>query len=353
MLHLRPLLFLSARAVTPAAAPRRELRRRDRAAVEVRARCGNVELRAVTDAEKASGYIGAIEGEIPYNSDSHKMRDRARGRHFVERLAPGVFKRSLAEDKDIMAFAGHTEDPLAAFARVGENLTFTDSDSGLHYRSLIPDTQAGRDLVTLVQRGIIKGTSFEFEVRAGGEKRESGAEHDVRTITDARLFTVNPVADPAYPESELTVAQRSRERAGALPQEQADATVETRGRYLATDASGRLDWYDPTLTPDAIFAGNALNRATWALTDALEYLRAIEAAPATGGALVDYARAEVAASTANAKAMLDWLAANGTQINPAAVARAQEKQTEARSALGAATLSHPQPSARERLLRIL
>ena len=42
---------------------------------EIRARRG-IERRALTDAEKSEGYIGAVRSVIPYNSDSGEIRER-------------------------------------------------------------------------------------------------------------------------------------------------------------------------------------------------------------------------------------------------------------------------------------
>jgi len=302
---------------------------------EIRARA-SIERRDVTEAEKTAGYIAALEGEIPFNADSVILSKRGRARPFVEQIAPDAFKRSITEDKDIMAFAGHTEDTLNAFAKIGENLTITTDGKAMRYRALVPDTRAGSDLIKLVDKKIITGTSFEFEVRdQAGEKWEKRDDRiDQRTILDARLLAVNPVAWPAYTDSSLTVELRRRGVEGES---------EDRGSYYRPD--GIVDYWDPTVTPDTKFAGNALNRATYALTDALEYLRA---APA--GLLADYAKAEVAAAAANAKTLIDWLAANGTAVNPAIAARAAEKLAEARQQLPAATPISDSP--RETGLRI-
>jgi HK97 family phage prohead protease len=172
---------------------------------EFRARMG-IELRAATAEEKAKGYIGALCGEIPFNTDSAPLSERGvnRGQPFIEQIAPDAFKLSRSEDGDVMGFAGHTQDPLSAFARMGENLVITEDEKSLRYRALVPDTAAGRDLITLTEKKIIRGTSFEFSLRSGGEKWSKRGDVDVRTVTDAQLFTVNPVAFPAYPGSELT-----------------------------------------------------------------------------------------------------------------------------------------------------
>lgn len=285
---------------------------------EVRGRA-SLERRELTDAEKAKGYIGAIRGVIPFNSDSQVLTKRGRSRPFVERISPDAFKRSLAEDKDIMATAGHSEDPLAAIGVIGENLTVTTDDRAMTWESLVPDTKAGADLLKLVDLKIIRGTSFEFEVRGeSGEKWERRDDRlDERTIIEARLLEFNPVKWPAYLGTSLTVEMRKHERATD------EAPAEGRATYWHPE--GIVDYWDPTVTADTKFAGNALNRASYALTDALEYLRA---APA--GALADFAQAEVAAAAANAKTLIDWLAANGATVNPEAMARATAKLAEAR-----------------------
>jgi len=167
------------------------------------------ELRTLTDAEKKDGFVAAIEGVIPYNSDSEPLGGWGDDEGFVERIAEGAFKRSLDEGDDIIAYAGHTADPNAAFGRSGVNLTFASDATALRWRALVPDTTAGRDLVTNVRQGIIRGTSFEFSLREGGDKWLSEAGKAVRIVTDARLYTVNPVATPAYTDSELSVSLRS------------------------------------------------------------------------------------------------------------------------------------------------
>lgn len=180
---------------------------------------GKVELRNITDEQKAAGYIGVISGFIPYESDSRQMRD-SKGRDFVERLARGVFTQSLADNaRSVVADVGHND--AALFARRGVNLDVTEAEDGLRYTALIPDTTAGRDLKTNVQLGIIEGTSFEFELRGGDaghhiEKRGDGVL--VRTVRNAILHRVNPVTDPAYLGTELEA--RSLDLAPTeLPQE--------------------------------------------------------------------------------------------------------------------------------------
>ncbi len=278
---------------------------------ELRARA-SLEKRSLTDAEKAAGYIGALTGVIPFNSDSVTLSKRGRAKPFVEQIAPDAFKRSLKEDKDIMANAGHTDDPLCALGLIGENLTVTTNATELRWEALVPDTQAGKDLMSLVDKRIIRGTSFEFEVRGeAGEKWERRDDRlDQRTILDARLIAFNPVTWPAYLDSSLTVEMRRREG---------------RDSYFSTDAG-----YDPSVSADVAFAIECLGSELCELCDTLEYLRDNPA-----GALADYAREEAADAAEDITMLTAWLAANGAIIPGDLATRATAKAAEARSILSA------------------
>ncbi len=284
------------------------------------------ELRALTDAEKSAGYIGAIVGVIPFNSDSGVLRDRRlnNGQPFVERIAPKAF----AGFEDVIGVAGHTDDPMAAFARQGANLTFTETDTELRWEALLLDTTDSRDLVTKINGKIVRGTSFEFDLGAEDKWEKRGDGTAVRTVTRGKLATVNPVLWPAYDDGELSVSMRSRTR---------------RDSYYGNDIA-----WDPTSTADQVFAVYAFGEAVCGLTDALEYLRASPA-----GALVPYAQKRVTDCAAAVTELAAWLAANGAQVDPDYLERAKAKVTEARGAAGAKPISKPDEAARERRRRAL
>lgn len=172
----------------------------------------SIENRAITEDEKANGYIGALRGTIPYNKDSHRLGKRGRNKQFIERIAPGAFDRSV-NDGEIMVMAGHTDDPLMGLARNGRNLTISSNESAMTWEALVPDTRAGKDLLHLVEMGIINGTSFEFEVDGpDGESWDSrDARTDGRLIKKATLRAFNPVTWPAYANSSLMVEVRRKD----------------------------------------------------------------------------------------------------------------------------------------------
>lgn len=295
---------------------------------------GKVESRALTEAEKSAGYIGVLTGVIPLNTDSVTLRDRRlnNGQPFVERIAPKAFSSA----RDVIGVAGHTDDPLSAFARQGANLTIVETEREIRWEALLPNTQAGRDLAELgpkldekggiLREGIIRGTSFEFEHGAEDkwEKRADGTA--VRTVVKGQLCRVNPVLDPAYGASSLTVSMRERLGRAYIYNPYA-SDYETHG--------------DPSATNDVAFACSMLGMHTSCLMECLAYLRAEPA-----GAHAKMARAEADSCAAKIGKMADWLAENGGT----AAADYMERAAEARAQHS--SLSKP-PSAEEERVRML
>ena len=267
----------------------------------------NIEKRALSDTEKADGYIGALRGMIPYNSDSHKLSKRGRNNKFIEQIAPGAFDKSLSQNKEIMLMAGHTDNPLSGIARIGENLSVKTDERGMSWEALVPDTAAGRDLVSLVDKGIITGTSFEFDVTNGGESwSKRDASTDERIITEARLHAINPVTWPAYADSGLTVEMRKRD---------------IRTSYFSTDIE-----YDPTASPDVAFAVEALGEEVTCLEEALEYLR-----ETPDGAFAAYNKEEVTSCAKEIMFFTEWLTKNGAKVDPAMQEKTDSMMSEGRS----------------------
>ena len=78
-------------------------------------------------------------------------------------------------------------------------LQLNEDDTGLAFTLELPDTQAGRDLATLAERGDLGGCSFAFTVPKGGDRWTGNA----RELTNVALDEVSIVqARPAYPGTE-------------------------------------------------------------------------------------------------------------------------------------------------------
>ena len=97
---------------------------------------------------------------------------------FRERIAPGAFAATIAED-DIRALFSHSSDQVLGRNRAG-TLKLAEDDTGLSVRIEPPDTNAARDLVTLIERGDVSGMSIGFQTLIDEWNMEDG--EPVRTL---------------------------------------------------------------------------------------------------------------------------------------------------------------------------
>lgn len=135
-----------------------------------------------------------------------------------ERIMPGAFDRAIRDDEVVCLF---NHDPNYVLGRTSAGtLKLTLFSKGLRYSARLPDTQLGRDLAVSVSRGDIRGSSFAFRVRPGGDRWRQEGGTDIREITDVELVDTSCVTYPAYPATtvglraagELTEVRASHER---------------------------------------------------------------------------------------------------------------------------------------------
>src|SRR5215472_8905071 len=97
-----------------------------------------------------------------------KFNVEARIGSFVETISPGAFRPSLRSGQDILALLDHN--PGNVLARTRSNtLKLSEDSAGLQFELSLPDTQAGRDVLVLAERGDLGGMSFGFIVPKGGD----------------------------------------------------------------------------------------------------------------------------------------------------------------------------------------
>jgi hypothetical protein len=83
-------------------------------------------------------------------------------------------------------------------------------DVGLRYEFPVPDTTYGRDLAANIEAGIVRGSSFSFQIAPGGDAWSVEEGRSIRTVTRIdTLIDVGPVTFPAYPDADAKVAKRS------------------------------------------------------------------------------------------------------------------------------------------------
>ena len=130
----------------------------------------------------------------------------------VERIREGAFHDAVKED-DVRALQNH-DSRLLLGRSAADTLNLTLRNHGLDYEIDTPDTLAGRDTITSLQRGDLTGSSFQFNLREGGsnweeEETDDGITIYVRNITKVRLFDVGPVTFPAYTGTSSGVGRSS------------------------------------------------------------------------------------------------------------------------------------------------
>jgi HK97 family phage prohead protease len=132
---------------------------------------------------------------------------------FVERLDPGAFNlvsERRGRKKPLQTRALWNHDPNYPLARYPETLKLTVDEVGLRYEFPVPDTSYGKDIAANIRAGIVRGSSFAFQVSTGGDEWSVEEGRSVRTIKRVdSLIDVSPTTFPAYPDSDVAVAKRS------------------------------------------------------------------------------------------------------------------------------------------------
>jgi uncharacterized protein len=160
---------------------------------------------------------------------------------FIERIAPGAFKRSIEARNDIKMLWNHDTGMILGSSRAG-TLKLYEDERGLKVRAQLPNTSAGRDAAELLRRGDVDSMSFGFSVPSGGD--EWSADGSERTLKSVRLHEVSIVAFPAYSGTAGTTSVRGLDNVAKRAEVDAEALADAwlkveEGETLSED-EGRL-----------------------------------------------------------------------------------------------------------------
>jgi uncharacterized protein len=167
---------------------------------EIRALPIALEIRAKEENEE----IRTISGAIKYNNESREMSDYW-GDSFVEEIAEGAFAESL-KARGVVGLWSHDTSQVLGNTKSG-TLRIENTQTELRFELDIPDTSVGNDAWALIKRGDVDGVSFGMKVtkdKWSSEERDEGKIYK-RSILDAELYEISPVAFPAYPSNEVAV----------------------------------------------------------------------------------------------------------------------------------------------------
>ena len=140
---------------------------------------------------KLTGYVARFGTEARIGS-------------FTETIKAGAFRASLDSGRDILALLDHKPDCLLGRTKSG-TLELREDADGLAFSLSLPDTQAGRDLIALAERGDLGGCSFGFTVPKDGDHWNG----DQRELRSVELHEVSIVQSwPAYANTEVSLRHR-------------------------------------------------------------------------------------------------------------------------------------------------
>lgn len=155
------------------------------------------ELRMAEDADKPviTGYAAV------FNQRSYDLGG------FTEIIKPGAFTRTLANKPDVRALVNHESGLMTIGRTTNGTLVLAEDEIGLRVTIYPPDTQAGRDVQTLVKRGDLNQMSFSFYTIIDNWIDQSGT--IIRELHEVNIDNgdVSVVTYPAY--GQTTVQMRS------------------------------------------------------------------------------------------------------------------------------------------------
>lgn len=155
------------------------------------------ELRYLPNEIKADG--NTVTGlAIVYNSPSKPLQFNRSTGSFIEVIKPGAGASVISGDT-LALYEHDTKSPLG---RNGSNLTLTETNAGISYSLILPDTTLGRDIKQLVNDKILRGASFFLDVPKGGDKWSKVDGQLYRHINKLNsLPEISLVINPAYPDT--------------------------------------------------------------------------------------------------------------------------------------------------------
>jgi uncharacterized protein len=140
-------------------------------------------------------------------------------RGFFEQVSPGAFREAIGSADDIFAVLNHDESLAFASTRSG-TLHLSEDQYGLKYEVYpIPEIDTAERVKKLIKLGIIRNSSFRFNIEDERIERLGDGKGLLRTILKVKpLFDVSPVTFPAYQGAEVYVRMNAGNSLGGEEQ---------------------------------------------------------------------------------------------------------------------------------------
>lgn len=155
---------------------------------------------------------------------------------FTERIAPGAFDKTVAED-DILGLFNHDRNMVLGRTSA-KTMRLKIDDVGVKYEIDAPNTTVGRDTHESIKRGDIVGSSFSFQTRKDQWEFDDDGETITRTLLDVKMFDLGPVTFAAYPDATTS----ARDMRSFIEETKTPEPIEPKAKTFNREiASRRLD----------------------------------------------------------------------------------------------------------------
>ena len=129
---------------------------------------------------------------------------------YEEVIFPTALDQAQLDDVALIYNHDLNKIPLA---RTPNTMQLTVDTKGLKFVAELPDTEDGRSIYEAVKRGDLKGCSFAFTVRDGGEEWQ-GNRRIIKQID--KVYEVSITMFPAYPDTSIEARNRNNHKIGGI-----------------------------------------------------------------------------------------------------------------------------------------
>jgi HK97 family phage prohead protease len=163
----------------------------------------STEFRAA-DPDAEDGRLGTIFGRMANYNVWAEVRSRTEG-HFLERVAPGAFTKTFAENRSRMRLIyDHGQDAHVGRNTLGPLEEISDDQTGLDYSGHLIDTDYNRNRILPQLKAGVLGSSYRFDTVKDSWKQSPGrSAHNPdglpeRTVIEAKVIELGPTPFPVY-----------------------------------------------------------------------------------------------------------------------------------------------------------
>lgn len=151
----------------------------------------NLELRSEAEGDSKQEYCDGMG--VVYDREEELWDG------YFEKVSRTAFDKWLKKDVEVKCFFNHDANQVLSTTRSTPALVLENTDKGLWFRSPIPNTDYGKNLIENLKRKNVRGASFTFIIPEGGDIVTRDAKGNIhREIVEANIFELGPVTCPAY-----------------------------------------------------------------------------------------------------------------------------------------------------------